>query len=278
MKDFLSSRRLFILSFAIIILTNIVVLSFVLSNRYGEPDAHITLTERELSLRHKTYKENSGLSLSINWRSLPKEKSDDDYYYDRWRTPSWLNQKKLRELGFNIDYYLNLAKSDYHYKRVLPKEIYIVLEYNGVLYKESFRRTKIISRKREDLSKYEADEILNRVVNRSRLFTIDAGLDHHKLRKKYQDRSRFIISKGLVRMNYWRDNSKGEKIHGNIAGLSIDSIHVPFKYRKEFDEIIKRDKNSKREVNPPPRYEIELAFGNRLEPWILSVKHLELKK
>ena len=60
---------------------------------------------------------------------------------------------------------------------------------------------------------------------------------------------------------------------GYIVKLSPAKIHVPLKHRKIFDAIIARGKTKKDEFGLP-RYEVKLAFGSRLEPWIVTVSPL----
>ena len=60
---------------------------------------------------------------------------------------------------------------------------------------------------------------------------------------------------------------------GQIKELSRERIHVPLNYRKMFDAILLEDKSTKTAFRPP-RYQVELAYGRRLEPWIVSVQHL----
>jgi hypothetical protein len=112
-------------------------------------------------------------------------------------------------------------------------------------------------------------------MTETRLFAIDAGIDAKKLREKYNDRTRFIIAKGLVKPRYHYGNKKRE-VTGYITKLSIESIHVPLKHRQVFDAILVKDK-SRRNGFIPPRYKVELAYGSRLEPWIVSVEPMDGK-
>ena len=278
MKILLSSRGLFILAFVMVVTTNIVVLMGVASNRSGEPEAQIILTERELTLQqYNIFKENSGLTLRLTWRTM-----SEDYYFSAFlKRAAWLNAEKLEELGFNIDDYL----SPIVYKRLIPKEVFIVLENNS----EACREVEMRLEKEEGLCWSDSEDKRSRMhavkeakerlkKNRSmksRLFAIDAGVDPKILREKYKDRTRFIIAKGLVRpvSRYYEER---KEVDGYITQLSIESIHVPLKYRKIFDTIFAQDKLKKkhREVPHSPRYEIELAYGSRFEPWIVSVKYI----
>jgi len=109
----------------------------------------------------------------------------------------------------------------------------------------------------------------------SRLFAIDAGLDAQLLREKYSDRSRFIITNGMVRpsYNYGKENSE---VYGIVTDISVNSIHVPLDKRIVFDVILFHDKIDSREPKLP-RFTVELAYGSRYEPWILKVHMIEEK-
>lgn len=283
MKILLSSRVLFAMGFVILIVTNIVVLSGVASNRFGTPETQITITERELQLPYRVYEENSGLTLRLAWRALGQ---DGDYNsYNNWRSPVWFSAEKLEELGFNIDNYLRSKNDVSFYRQPIPKEVFIVLENNGEPYREAVKRAEIALEKEKDLFKLNsgdkrlrdnferAEKRLKRErIIASRLFAIDAGLNPQKLREKYHDRTRFIITKGLVKPRY-NYNKKRKEVFGYITKLSIESIHVPLKHRKIFDAILVQDKSERNEFRLP-RYEVELAYGSRFEPWIVSVQHM----
>lgn len=67
-----SRKTTWIAGLMIIVLTNVIALGGVAYNRAGEPDGTLVLTERELRLPYSSglARENSGLSLTIEWRTL----------------------------------------------------------------------------------------------------------------------------------------------------------------------------------------------------------------
>ena len=266
MKKLISTRGLFILALLIVIISNVVMFAFVFFNK-SNITSQITLTERELKLPRLPRKENSGLSLQLVHSSL---------------SPGWLNDEKLVELGFNgIDDYENTQ--NYTKRRRATKEVFIVLEYNGDTYKElvekSERRLKEATdllnlnlgtgdkcvsdnplfcddnnlRKNVNLAKKSLE---NRSKIYSRLFAIDAGVNPEKLRKKYDDKTQFMIVKGLIVVNFWQQDNKNY-IQKRIK-LSIRHIHVPLEYRKA--------------LSISPYYNVELIYGSRYEPWIKSLQ------
>jgi hypothetical protein len=285
-KILLSSRGLFSLCFIVLVATNIIVLSGVASNRSGKPESHIILTERELKLPYRVHEENSGLALRITWRALGNI-SDNNNYSD-WRSPAWFSSEKLKKLGFNINDFLNSNRNATLYKRPISKEVFIVLENDGEQYREAVKRAKLALKREENSFKSNpgdkrlrdnferAEKRLKREhMEETRLFAIDAGLDASKLREKYGDRTRFIITKGLVKPRLNHNKTKKE-LFGYISRLSVASINVPLKHRQIFDSILARDKSNKNDFRSP-RFEVKLAYGNRLEPWIISVRSLDDK-
>ena len=275
MKTRLSSRGLFLLGFLMLVAANTVVLTGAAFNRSGEPESQLTLTERELQLPYRVHAENSGLALRLTWRALGNSHSD-------WRTPAWLNAEKLEQLGFHLNSYRSATGSSPFDGQPLSKDVFIVLENDGETYREAVNRAvAALDKEKRSLeinpddkrlqTNFEAAEkrLARERVEKSRLFAIDAGLDAKTLRQQYGDRTRFIIVKGRVRPGYPYHRKKN-KVTGHIAELSGANIHVALKHRKLLDAILSRDKAT-RNASGAPRYQVKLAYGSRLEPWIVSV-------
>ncbi len=279
MRYLFSPKGVYLMAFALLIATNIFVLTGVFANRSGEPESQVLLTERELSLPYRTNKENSGLSLNLNWRALPKNK---DKAYSNSGQPVWLNEAKLVELGFDVSNYKNKSKS---YKRPLPIEVFVVLEQDGQTYQESLARAEAAYKEaskefslndrdnkkiKDKLDRVEKQLTQEKQVN-SRLFAIDAGSNPQKLRQKYSNKNHYIIAQGTVRLGYrYKDNNK---VTGYIAGLSIKNIHVPLSQRKALTGFLAEQRDRYNTINPP-RFSVNVAYGHRYEPWIEAVKPL----
>lgn len=257
MKKLISTRGLFILAFFIAIISNVVMFAFVFFNK-SNITSQITLTERELRLPNLPSKENSGLSLQLVHSSV---------------SPGWLNDEKLVELGFNwIDDYKNAQNNTFFKKRRAAKEVFIVLEYNGDTYRErvemferSLKETKDLLNLNFDTGDKNLQKNVNNAVKMlerwskiySRLFAIDAGVNPEKLRKKYDDKTQFMVVKGLIVVNVMQIHGI-KHIQKRIGKLSIRKIHIPLEYRKT--------------LNLSPYYNVELMYGSRYEPWIKSLQ------
>ena len=93
-----------IMAAALLVLTNIIVLVGVAYNRMGDTETSLLLTERELSLPYRSYskKENSGLSLRVNWNVIPTNTFGNNsrrYNLCGYRNPAWLTTlKKIEQI------------------------------------------------------------------------------------------------------------------------------------------------------------------------------------
>jgi len=280
MKPVFSPNRLFGLGFVLLLAVNIFVLLGVAANRSGKPETLIELTERELALPYKTNDENSGLALKLDWRII----SDNYPFYGHWGAPIWFNAQKLIELGFTIDETtcpVEHSKRERE-KEPLPKNAFIVFEYDGKAYQEALKRAEESLNKTaaalkanktdkdtQDRFKEARRRLERERTTESRLFAIDVGLNAGKLRERYSDRSKFIIMPGVVKLTCRCHKNKKEVV-GRISDIRVNKINVPLMYRKLFDSILAQDKSGKREQKGP-RYKIEVAYGSRFEPWIRTV-------
>jgi hypothetical protein len=293
MKISISTRQLFMLGFALLLATNIVVLAGVAYNRSGEPDTRITLTERELMPLSSYSYENSGFSLWVIWRVLSSQEDDNYLYYSRPSVysgygghPAWLDSKKLDTLGFDTDEIFQRGDDPDYYKIPVSREAYIVLEYDGDAYQQAlaYAQATVNKEKKALAAKPEDEELQERVqkaerwlaferIENSRLFAVDAGPDPELLRQQYSDRGRFIIARALVQAQYV-DSCDETGVFGRIRQMHIDSIHVPLEFREQFDTILVPRTVRPDDPPTPPRYAVDLAYGGRLEPWIESVRQL----
>jgi len=277
-------NKLPIIAAAFLILVNMIVLAGVNYNRSGEANANLQLTERELSLPYRSYrqKENSGLALKLNWGIVPAKLFTNNYrkyaLYSHG-TPNWLTEDKLKALGIFIDSTkpdINEAAFD---NGKLPAEAFIiVLEYNGETFQALLRKAeKDIQKLRDTVEKNPDDggsmkqlkrdeEALTQLkTSASRLIAIDAGRNLQTLKEKYPDSSQYLMMRGELR-RYWANR----KLSARINKLFISNIHVPLPYSEEVNEITNREISTKgyNKWKGEPRYRFELNVGKRLEPWV----------
>ena len=272
----------------LILATNAVALLGVAYNR-GEPESTLRLSGRELHLPYSWgfENENSGIALTLQWRVLT-EQSDAPYrlrksYTGFGNVPDWLDKAILTALGFDVSKPEDTPQGRMHYDKLLPKEVLLVMELDGLAYSAALERMRQHLQKEEALleanrgkkefeerAKNAKRELYQEERINSRLFVIDAGLDVAGLRTRYPDRNRYAIVRGQIQPRLVEYNRKF-KVEGYISGLSIDQIQVPAIYRRVFEPLLKSVQANRYDAAVSP-YEVSVAFGKRLEPWITGAK------
>lgn len=254
-----SARHTLAAGAMLILAVNAVALVGVAYNRSGEPESRLVMTEREAHppQRWGFEAENSGMALFLEWR-LP----------DRG-APAWLDQTKLGELGFDVSRRADDEAGHRHYEKLHSRDVLLVLEFAGPAYDAALERARRYAAERAEAAasnpgkqefKRSADAAREQLAREqaiaSRLFVVDAGLNHAKLRQRYPDRSRYAIVGGRVRPTLYGERGR-EKVGGHIEALDASTVNVPLELRPFFE-------------GADSRYEVAVAFGKRLEPWLVG--------
>jgi hypothetical protein len=272
-------RRALLAALAVLVVVSTLVLAGVAWNRSGQSEASLALTERELRLVYQGtgHEENSGIALAL---SLHK----DSY------APEWLDEDKLRELGFRPDSVL-LAESpsDERYKQPLARRAWVVLEFDGPAWQAALeRREKDLEELRAKVETGKATleqvELEERAVARmkasgSRLVAVNAGRDAAELRARYPDRTRYLIVSAGFRMRLeWaasEQEPERDRVQGTLAVLGR-RIHVPLQFHKPLLDAVGDDLEAdySMDADEPPHYSVTLNVGKRYEPWVAGVARL----
>jgi hypothetical protein len=284
-------------SVSVILLTNIVVLAGVAHNRSGEPDVEITVTERELPLSSGAFgrgDEDTGLALHLRWQS-PNMRWRSDWHDSG---PVWFDQAKLEALGYDCSVRLSDPDAEIYYDRQLPREAYVVFEYEGAGWAAWLKEWErdiglgstlvtIGKRSQEDLDKHKkVYEHLPKTA--TRLVAIDVGNNAILLRQRYPEPRHFIIVKAQVRLAFVREGKteSGERyqayLRGKVTNLLNEDIHVPYEWQRELNRItqgksiynVYLNGYDWEETTIEPRFEVTLRYGKRHEPWITAIRPL----
>jgi hypothetical protein len=216
--------------------------------------------------------------------------------------PGWFDRAKLASLGFDCRLTAEDPEAPAHYGWQPAREVWVVLELDG----DSFRGWLEDREKERDaalrkaVGREGASAAARRVMeafekdrtSRSRLFTVDAGLDASALRLRYPDRGKFLIVRAIVTASSFRSwdpetrTSGAPFIRGVVESLLVERIQVPREKRAILDALAAgdRDETRKRTAgaarattgsdSPPgrePRFRVRLCFGRRHEPWVAAV-------
>ena len=296
----LGSPRAVIAGLALILIADAAILATAAWNRRGGPAAQIVLTGREVAMPEFREEDNTGLSLSLLLADDPPPGLERIAWRKRRLLPRvdhpWLDPEKLREIGFQTDIDPSDPGAEEACEKEGPRSVYLVLEFEGEAWEswlagreervgELRRKVESGEADRKTLEDAEAILALDRVM-RSRLFVVDAGLDPESLRSRYPDRARHVIVRGIVSLRVFQREGEEARLEAILEALP-DRVHVPvgirpallpFLPRETRDQALERERKKAEAAWPapePPRYRAVLAFGRRLEPWLVSVSPAE---
>jgi hypothetical protein len=173
-------------------------------------------------------------------------------------TPDWLTTAKLTELGFDCEVPVTSPVAREHYSSQAPLRTYLVLEYEGDAWKSAQRDGNLATH----------------------LFAVDAGRDPRRLREKYPDTGRYLITHGLVRISLRRHSSRDgtplvpPRLRGRIETVLPHQIFVPRPHGKMLVALHRRTDRTDDEPVKEPRFAATVSWGSRYEPWVQGVRLL----
>ena len=266
------------LGLAIIVVANAFALAGVARNRAGEPESQLALTEREVRVVNPySRSENSGVSLRLQWCVGDSSSANVEYAPEMVsgrgcfnRSPDWLREAKLSELGFDVALApLDSGARDY-YAHQQARPALFVLELGGPWQDRVLEANlaalaawEALAAQRPDSGSLQRNvgSIRRRIdwIERemTRLYVIDAGTSLEALRAKYPDRSRYAILRGTVRLRRWAAVMDTAWIGGEIGRITGESMNVPAPYQERLTA---------------KTFGVTIGFGKRLEPYIIGVK------
>jgi hypothetical protein len=249
-------------------------------NRNGAPESQVVFSEREMTLPYDwgMQHENSGIALHLQWRAVRDK--PDAYDFFAYQPLPWLNAAKLRELGFDLPVQADTPANRRHYDKLQAREVLLLMELDGPAYQASLVQVRDWVAQQQALAarnpgnadlqertKRASEKLRAEERTASRLFLVDAGLDVGALRARYPDRSRYVIVRGRIKPQL-RIEGQAPRVEGVVQSLSINEVQVPEPYRQILMPLLRQQRAGA--GNPDPRYSVTVAFGRRLEPWVVN--------
>lgn len=245
---------------ALVLLTDAFVLVGVSVNR-SETAEEIELTERELRLQ-VAGEDNTGVSLRLNHLG-PANWG----WFQPAEAPGWFDRAKLAEIGFDVRVPLTDSAAEIHYRDVLPRDAFVVLEYAGPAWEEWVKHAEDSARRVSPTVPAWDPRA------QTHLLAVDAGRDPAALRRKYPDPARHLIVRAVVRLSYqktWDQNTRQmvppKFLRGYIQIVVPDEIHVPLPQAAALPGA-PADRNA-------ARYGVTLRYGTRYEPWVVAIRRM----
>jgi hypothetical protein len=97
------------------------------------------------------------------------------------------------------------------------------------------------------------------------LKAVDASRDANALRRRYPDRGRFLILRGMVRMAVPEEAPRQPR--GAVVQLDISNVYVPLPYSRALAGLSPTPRRS-----DASRYTVTLRLGRHHEPWVTSCR------
>jgi hypothetical protein len=260
---------------ALIAATNAVALIGVAYNRSGEPESALVLSKREIARvgNWGFRREDSGLELGLRWRVPGGDALGYVYGSDASEEdgPSWIDRDRLASLGFAIPDSGDGGKQRRSMERQQSRDALVVLELDGPAYRNDVARARRRAEEARERAAAMPDDraltqraeatkkhLVRMESEETRLYIIDAGPDLATLRAKYPDRMRHAIVHAEIRPLFYE--RKGKQRLSVSVRLTTANIIVPLEYR----DTLERSRG--------PGADVKIAFGKRLEPWIVAVQ------
>lgn len=279
--SFPSRGNFLIAGIALIAMTNVVALGGVAWNRGGEPESAMKLGMRELSVTRGGFnRESNGVMLNLVWRTPARDSKELSMWsYAGGGTPPWLDEAKMVELGFvapDMKTYADLSR-----RRGTSREVLLVLELDGPARQAQLELVRAKTAEQIDKAATQAEEPARRSIEQaqkwlereenefSRLFAVDAGLDRETLRRRYPDRARYAIVPGRIASAFDRKGQEVE-MRGYLRGVTTDTLNVPYDFRSQLADNNHSPRDNAR--NKLKGASVTVAFGRRLEPWIVAIE------
>ena len=249
----------------IVLLANAFALIHAAINRSGQPEAEITLTERELN--YSSSADDSGVTLNLRWVDTSAMPYSSALNPDDLEARTLLSQAKLEDLGFDCRVAPSDPKADIFYARQRARTGLVALEYDGAVWHSWIEwRERTAQSEAERTGQKPAIDYER--ISGSRLAVIDAGPDAAALRARHPERNRVLILPAVIRMSLsppWPPTKERPGRPARLTGYVQEipsEIHVPRPFSDRF----------RKPNRAAIAYRVRLRFGRLLEPWVTGIE------
>ncbi len=275
-------RSLTIAAAALLVAVNGWVLLGVARNRLGEPDATLTLSERELTVRRSTGRENSGVEVVLQVNQWQPGMT----YERRYEWAAWLPSQRLAELGFDLALPTDLEEAHRLARRQPARRGWAVVQLGGnrwgpwagaIQAAAAELDRKIAADPKEPWLKEQRRQLEHELRAGTRLFMIDAGVDAAALRATYPDRAAVLLLPAEIHLDLSVDKDTTVCVPqrcrpvGRVS-LLTGELQVPRHLQVLLPpgpppSQVARDDDLHR-----PHFTAVVRSGARREPWLESVQ------
>jgi hypothetical protein len=255
---------------AIVVVANLFALVHAARNRSGQPDAQVTLTDRELTYYRNA--DDSGVQLNLMWADSYARFYVPGLNYAEQGSRVWLTRPELESLGFDCRVAASDPKADSFYARQRPRRGFVAMELDGPAFQSWLEVQKRLYEQQPGVRTTFNDKLASRLV------AIDAAGDPAALRARHSDHSGVVILPAVVQIyvvpRMPAGNGRPERpaeLTGMIQQVP-SGVHVP----RPLSDAFRRMPVTTRVANEDkPVYRVHLTYGRLLEPWVTGVEFTE---
>lgn len=253
-------------------------------NRLGQPDATLTLSERELVVR-ATGNENSAVAVEFQVNEWQPGRP----YERRYNPSGWLRSPRLEEFGFALELPTDLAEARRLVYRQPERRGWAVIAldgerwqaWEGAVQAAAAELDRKIAADPNVSWLEEARRSLDRELQAgTRLFMIDAGADASALRAAYPDGASVLILPARVQLELAVDEGATVCVpqhcrpSGRVSLLTPD-LQVPRRLQVLLLPEPQRSRVDGDDDARRPRFSAVVKSGGRREAWLESVSRRE---
>lgn len=280
-------KRGLLLAFVALVAVDLAIFAGVRLDRTSDDVVFVTLDERELRLVHQ---DDASSAIELRFATQAGGRLGMGSTATSLQS-SWIGQETLTHLGFNCDIWPADPRAASHYRAQLARGAYVAFDlgtdvWTARLAEWGARVRAHAAEGREAAAgaaspgaEAEAD-VEAGAFRSSRLVPIDVARDRGALRGKYRDRPATVILPVVVDIAFVDGSATHERaeVRGWIRDVFPRVIPVPARLRSVFTGLPDPTRPSPRTTTGglahPPRYDVTLAFGPALRPWVVDARRI----
>ena len=265
-----------------VVVADLAMLAGVRVDRSSDDIVFVTLDERELRLERP---EDGSSTLRLRFEGV-----DVGPHWttgDQLRRTGWIGPETLAALGFDLSIPAGDARAAQHYQSALSRPAVVAFDVGTdawdrrlAEWRERRRAQDVIAGGVVRQGEPEAS-IADVAAGASRLVPIDVASDAAALRGKYRHRAATLVLPVVVALRF----DRGERVHsrtevlGAVTEVLPRAIVVPARFLPVVKALETTTAPPPRADVPgvlahAPRYDVTIAIGPALRPWIVDLRPL----
>ncbi len=278
-------RRALLVAIVAVAIVDIAALTGWRLDHASDDVRFLTLDERELRVVPPDDTSSAVvLRVAVHGDTMPGS-SQDEFQ------PAWIGQDQLSRLGFDCSMWLADPRARDHYRRQLARPAFVAFDVGTDVWRARLDDWSIragaqaapdATQAAGPADARTASAAIGAITTRSsRLVPIEIAADKGALRAKYRARPATLILPVVVGIRFVESTPSHARteVQGRINELHPRTIVVPARFTAVFAGLsgvsrVSEDGRAPDELPHAPRYDVTLAVGPALRPWVVDARRL----